>query len=377
MSLIPRILSTIETNIVKTPEGVFIAAGANQFRTLWTRDFCYSVPGLLRMGYHQLVEAQLKKIFELRREDGLLPRGMDCIPPQWRVVRNIILQGRMRKGDYRQKLKPEYLGEHKTPAFDSNLLFLNAYMDLLETSFCSPWLSHTDVHSLLSMYASALKEDLIFQPAFSDWQDSAQRQGPVLLTHLLYLHVQRRAEKILNLKLKPLISEEKIFERFKASSSELFREFPGRELWALDSQLLFLESEFIGKNLNKPAYYQALKNHPLWSQGPVPGIPLYPKYSAGEIAWTVKAVGLRHYHDGYYWGWLIAWSYKVARLMGDGKEAERILNVYQKADHEAGLAEIYRFQGEGLIKFKGWLYTSEGPFTWTAARWAETQVPGR
>ena len=35
-----------------------LSAGANQFRTLWTRDFCYAARGLLRSGRAEVVRGE-------------------------------------------------------------------------------------------------------------------------------------------------------------------------------------------------------------------------------------------------------------------------------------------------------------------------------
>lgn len=37
----------ISRNIVHLEEGYFLQAGGHQFASFWTRDFCWSVPGLL------------------------------------------------------------------------------------------------------------------------------------------------------------------------------------------------------------------------------------------------------------------------------------------------------------------------------------------
>ena len=46
---------SLEKNIVRLPQGDFLAAGGNQFGSLWTRDFCFSVPALLTLKKYAFV----------------------------------------------------------------------------------------------------------------------------------------------------------------------------------------------------------------------------------------------------------------------------------------------------------------------------------
>ncbi len=88
-----KAIQTLRKNMIKTPEGLLLAAGGHQFRTLWVRDFCYSVPGLLQMGQADLVEKQIRFIVRYKCEDGLLPRGFDVLSPKLRVLLHTVLRG--------------------------------------------------------------------------------------------------------------------------------------------------------------------------------------------------------------------------------------------------------------------------------------------
>lgn len=83
-------------------------------------------------------------------------------------------------------------------------------------------------------------------------------------------------------------------------------------------------------------------------------------------------VGLRHYHDGFYWGWLIADCHRIAKLMGDTEEAERIANKFAESIYsDAFMAEIYEVNRGLLRPVSRRFYQSESPFTWTSAKWLE------
>ncbi|RYZ97831.1 MAG: hypothetical protein EOP11_21490, partial [Proteobacteria bacterium] len=117
VSLKEKALRTIEANLVETEKGLFLTAGGNQFRTLWTRDFCFSVPGLLAAGWRDLVERQLGLILSFA-EFSQLPRGIDPLNPKLRVVWGTAFRFLPPPfaNAYAKPLKAEYLGEHGTPA---------------------------------------------------------------------------------------------------------------------------------------------------------------------------------------------------------------------------------------------------------------------
>jgi glycogen debranching enzyme len=48
---------SLETNIVKLDKGLFLSAGAHQFKSFWTRDFCFSSRGLLAINRGDVVKS--------------------------------------------------------------------------------------------------------------------------------------------------------------------------------------------------------------------------------------------------------------------------------------------------------------------------------
>lgn len=361
-SLHQRAIATIEANLVQTRDGVFLVAGGHQFKTLWVRDFCFSVPGLLAAGYSDLVNRQLALILRFRGPSGFLPRGLDVTNPKLRVVANLIGRSSW-VSDYKNApLMPEYLGEHGTPAFDSNLLFVLAALKVNETSRQEIY-SHQELLALLSIYQTA--DGLLHQSAFSDWQDSVRRSGALLFTQLMYLAC------LLALK------EDNQADQLRAAirknffrSGRFFEQSQGERI-SLESQAFLLTNQALFPELDHPKYFQALKSHPIWSTDIIPGRPVFPPHPSSEVSWTTKAVGLRHYHDGFVWGWLSAEACRCARLMRDINEADRISSLFNGlTGNEKFISEIYTSK-KSLTPAKTWIYKSESPFTWSAAKWLE------
>lgn len=341
--------SALRENMVDTSHGRLLVAGANQFKTLWTRDFCLSVPGLLIIGEKSLVERQLDLYFNFVREDGVAPRGVDVMPPQARVVLNCFGMGAWARSYEGRVLRPEYYGEHGTVAFDSGVLLIRAAIQ----AGCLDRYS-SQISRILSFYQRSLREGLIVQAPFSDWQDSAKREGHGLYLHTLMAIVAPYVRHDLFIGL-----TERIREHF--FDGIFYRQSRGGQI-PLEANLWIIEHGLFKED--SKALYQRLKESDLWKK---PGLPIYPQYPNREVAWTTKMVGLRHYHDGFRWSWLLAESARIAKLMNDQAEYDRIIKELQKWC-EKQVFEIYDDFGRPAKRF---LYFSEGPFSWGAAKIVE------
>lgn len=375
-----KALETLERNLLKYPSRRFITAGGNQFRTLWVRDFCYSVPGLLNAGYADVVKSQLQLVSTYRHQNGFLPRGLDIMAPQLRVVLNLIkkdlsfYQYPDSFEKFQMRLKPEYFGEHKTVAFDSNVLFCLSALQYMEKTN-DFFLSEQEFIHLLKVYLPFKKDSLFSQPPYSDWQDSAIRSEPMLLFHLQLLSVLKRLKKQLNLVLSDFSIEEleeTILKKYYYPMNRCFYQDLAHRRMSLESYgFIFTESLF-SSSLNHRDLYLALKESSLWNQNVIPGRPVFPAYTKEEVSWTTRLVGLGGYHHQFHWGWLIAEAYKISCLMKDPEEAKRIKEYYfNQVKTDPFLAEIYLCKEEKLEVYSEFLYQSEAPFTWTAAKWLE------
>ncbi len=369
-----KCLKTLSANHIDSSAGKLFVAGGNQFRTLWTRDFCYAVPGLLASGYADTVERQLRLIYGFKNNENLLPRGIDVINPKTRVLKNTAFKflATEELKNYNKPLVPEYLGEHRTPAFDSNLLVMISIAELGKFKKQKAIFFGEAIQPLLNFYDSYFENGLLNQPEYSDWQDSARRTGSLLLTHLLYLRVLSLKEEL------GLQIEESKIEALQTKiqlsffRDQLLQEQPNLDQQSLDSYCYLIHHPELLPTIDINKLYSNLKKSPLWQQSTIPGIPVWPEHSSQNVSWTTKIVGLRHYHDGLHWGWLVAEAAKIALLQKDIPEFERIAEYFSSAiaDNEF-VSEIYICTNSKLQPFQSFLYKSESPFTWSAAKWLE------
>lgn len=372
----------LEANRVETTEGPVTVAGAHQFKTFWVRDFCFAVPGLMALGHLEQVRDQLAICLRHMRQDGLIARGFDVLNPKVRVVAESFRIPRWRSYPYQNRpLKAEFLGEHGTPAIDSNLLVLLA---------CLQWQKRTGEEYFFVQFGEQMKrafrhvgerrnDDLLVQPAFSDWQDSARREGATFYLNLLYLRVLRGLRDAGISWANESVDEfrQNLWRAFFDSNKGLFRSQVGRDQYALETQLWAIEEDLFSGLIGRMELFANLKSSPLWKD--LPGRPVAPEYPSADISWTTKFVGLRHYHDRFHWSWLIGESLKVSEMMGARVDGARIRAVLEKVAREHGtIHEIYEWREE-LVPVRRPLYRSEAPFSWGAAKIVEalTAIPPR
>jgi hypothetical protein len=370
---------SLEENCVETMSGPMTMAASHQFNTFWVRDFCYSVPGLLALGSAEQVRDQLMVCLEHQREDGLVARGFDVVNPKLRVfAESFRMPWLLKKVDYsKMPLKPEYLGEHGTPAADSNILVLLA---------CLQWTEKTGSRFFLDEHSAALEsiykyilmqkvDTFIVQPGFSDWQDSARRCGQTFYLNLLFFRVLMRLQKE---KVSWSFSEDldswrsQLWSSFYDSQMGLFRNQSDVKQFSLETQLWSIEEDLFADFVSRTELWRSLKSSPLWK--PMAGRPVWPDYPANEISWTTKLVGLRHYHDQFYWSWLIAESLKVAIVMKSEADIENLTALLGSLVERYGTVhEIYEMK-DSLVPVERVLYRAERPFSWGAAKIIEAMA---
>lgn len=372
---------SLEANRVQSQEGALTVAGGHQFKSFWVRDFCYSVPGLLALGHLEQVKNQLSICFKYQRADGLIARGFDVVNPKLRVLLATFQIHELRRFDYAQhRLIPEYLGEHGTPAVDSNLLTLLACLQWQDKTGDRFFLQHfaKGFERALDFVLASRKDGLLSQPAFSDWQDSARREGESFYLNVLFYRVLRRLQ---NLGVEWAMREDlngwrdRLWKAFFSEKSGLFRSQVGREQVSLETQIWCIEENLFAPLISQEKLWENLRKSDLWN--PLPGRPVWPDYPKNEVSWTTKTVGLRHYHDRFYWSWLLGESLKVARLMKSSVDAARIeAELERLATKHETIHEIYEMD-QRLEPVKRALYRSEQPFSWGAAKIVEAlEVPG-
>ena len=365
-SLIDIAQQSLEKNIVSLPRGEFLAAGGNQFGSLWTRDFCFSVPALLTLKKYSLVKNQLSYLINNRRSDGLIPIYADSIHPIKRVILGSVNQtlGTSIHFKMKKNIKPFFKASGKFSTIDANLLVLKASYEYYQTTNDIEWWNYNQNAFLeLYKYYDAFFEDgLIYQGAFADWQDSSNRQGKTFFTNLLYLDVTKLFQ-FQSLDEISLLTQ-KIHETFYDLNTGLYFSVLGSPqisldgiLWAIDKKLMPMTD----------LLYERLKQHLLWNQFNFPGFATYPSYPLKSLAFHVRMAGLNEYHGNLSWSWLMAYSSLVAFKQGDFQEAARIKkNIEQIILRDQMVGEIY-LSNSNYPPFRGPFYRSEAPFSWGAA----------
>lgn len=359
-------IKSLEDNIIVLSQGEFLAAGSNQFGSLWTRDFCFSVPALLTLKKFNLVKNHLNYLIKNRREDGLVPIYADSINPMFRVVSASIGHaiGKTIKFKMTSKIKPYYMATGKFPTIDANILVLLASFEYYKASGDEAWWTGNQkaLKEIYEYYIPFLDDGLISQGAYSDWQDSSSRVGKTFFMNLLYLEVSKSFEYLSTHELEELT--QKIHNTFYDKKTGLYFSILGSSFISIDGVLWALEKKLMPFS---ELLYERLKQHALWSKYSTPGFNTYPSYPKNWIAPHAKISGLSEYHGNLTWLWIMAFSSKVAYLYADFQEGSRIsTTLKQMVLRDNNVREVY-YSTSPHLPFRSKLYKSEAPFSWGAA----------
>lgn len=373
--LFGRARATLLGNVVELASGPYLSAGGGQFRGLWTRDFCFAAPGLLELGRGDVVAHHLSGLLARQRaSDGLVPRLMDSMSPAYlRVFWHC--SGRWvpalaRELPLTDALVAEYRSEHGVEAVDSNLLVLAAALAYVEKTGDGGWWARHEQPLLRAYryYDALLDAELVVQPPFSDWQDSARRAGKTFYTNLLYADVTARLSRHAAFGIPPERARAivaRLHRAFFDAPSGLYRSVQGSPHLSLDGVLLALDRELV-RGEAAAALYSALRRHALWTRHDAPGWCTTPDYPSRWISVQTKLVGLRHYHDRLRWSWLTALAAKVAARCGDLPEAQRLLALLQSlVARDGAIYEVYAPEPPYAPWRSRW-YHSERDFSWGA-----------
>lgn len=358
---------SLETNIVKLDKGLFLSAGAHQFKSFWTRDFCFSSRGLLAINRGDVVKSHLNYLINHRRADDLVPLYVDSIQPVNRVISDTLFKTVRLTNlslPITNDIKPYYLVNNQHEAIDSNLMVLYASQLYAKETKDTAWFNanQTAFRKIFDYYKTKKQGLLIQQNEHADWQDSAQRKGFTFFTNLLYYHMAREFKFMNDVELQQL--RNKIVEVFYNKQMGVFISMAGRNNVSLEGNLWAIEHNLIA---NGEILYKNLTNHPLYTKYKLPGFATYPSYTKDDTYIQVKVVGLQEYHGNIYWSWLIAYAAKIAHKMNDIPTYNRIYaNLNEMVQRDNTIYEIYN-NNTNLTPFKSLLYQSEAPFSWGSA----------
>jgi glycogen debranching enzyme len=351
-------IQSLRANIVSIDGKKYLTAGRHQFKTLWTRDFAYSVAGLLTIEQIKVVQDHLDLLLQFKNQNNLIPRVVDSLPVPLRVALSCLIPSASLP--IWNSLKPQYHDEHGSKAIDSNLLFMLAAKSFQK--FNPAWFSENSqsIKTLLQYYEPLLDMDgLIVQPAFSDWQDSAKRLGKTSYTNFLYCWVLHRYQDK---------RFEKTFTEFKKtfydSEVGLFKSIDGKNYFSLDVQLMILLSGLLPQFCeprDSEKLYMALRSSKLWK-----GIATIPNYPTDDLSLAVRIAGNKNYHGDMIWTWLVALQALAAHKFGSENDRDERLEFLKKSSLKSNaITEI--LDSETLLPFRSLLYRSEQPFSWGAA----------
>lgn len=364
-------------NIQRTEDGPFLSAGATHFRSLWTRDFIWSIKGLLATGHTDVVQNHLERLITFAHpSSALIPRVLKTFPTIFRVACVALVKGAPQICGRLPLTGPflaEYRSEHGSIAADGNVLTVLGCIWFYEhTNDKAWWAKHEkDIIRIFSFYKSRMRDGLVMQGKYGDWQDSITRNGATFYLNILVSVAARKLRAYsTQVDLSWLDSlDERIEETFGDSETGLYFSWAHHEHISLDGNLLAIDLGWLDTG-HTMQLYMNLKKHSLWSKAKIPGSLTTPDYPNGTKSFITKIAGLRHYHDRAVWIWLGALAAEVAWKVNDHAESVRILTEIEKiAERDHGVGEIYTTT---LEPYRSFIYRSEFPFSWSSAQILET-----
>lgn len=362
---------SLRANIMNLASGKYLTAGQNQFLTLWTRDFCHAVRGLLAIKEYDVVEHHLQTLLnQIRPQDGLIPRVLDNRLVQFRVAWQAArcLMPFLPKIKFTDPLKPQFIDEHGSCAIDSNLLLLIAALKYRQTERGLKWWIKNDepLKKAFNYYEDKFRSGLIFQTSFSDWQDSAKREGHTFLTNFFYYMVASQLKEIgWPIEFDPIRFKTTLNETFFDQSSGVYRTDTHSEIVSVDGNLFALDFDAFLTEEEKSNLWVSLKAHPILSNNNgLIGVCSYPGYPSADVAWHTKLAGLKGYHGHLAWSWLMGLGLSVAIRMNDTNVRTIQLELISSLLIRDGeVLEIYHPQNQWK-GWESWMLKAERPFAW-------------
>ncbi|KAL0215751.1 hypothetical protein P9112_007935 [Eukaryota sp. TZLM1-RC] len=364
--------SSLESNIVEMKSGSsYVRAGSHVFGGLWTRDFAFCVPALLKLGHTQTVKEHLEIILSnIRSKDNLVARLFDHIP----LAERYALSPLHIFPTVKEPLKSYYVGGNGgEKAIDGNaLVVISTLQYVLNTNDSTFLLRHrASLESAMRFYIPHLQEGLVTQPEYSDWADNAKRPGKTFLTNLFVwkaLELGKSFELFKNFPISHVQMAGLIKSTFVQNS--LIYSVENFNFVGMDNYFFSYFFNFF-TNLEQSTLYATLSSHGLWncSEGTasIPGCASFPPYPKNWISSATKAIGLRHYSDNLYHSFSIAWASYVALKAGDKTMAYNILTEMNRVVRRDGVVHEVFHDNKELKVFNAIVFKSEHPFSWGSA----------
>ena len=358
---------------------VLVAAGPGQFGSIWTRDFAWSVEGLLLAGEDRAVRDTLDALLAAQRADGLAPRLLDTRWP-WARFARAALKGRL---GLTPPLVPNFTSEQMVVSYDSNALLVWAACRyaLRRDSLAWAGLALPRLEKAMSWYADRETDGLIRQPPCSDWKDKVKaRRGAVLYTNLvrwkaacslaeLYRALGRRsAAKETDGAANAMAR--RIERAFWMESAGCYRDTSGSDLISSDGNLAACVWGLAGGEKSARVLRALDRAGLMTAWGPRAS----ERYPRAQVSLLARLAGVPGYHDDGVWLWQTALTLRLLRDLGRDAMLERLAgSVCALLCAEGAAGEVYDpHTGRAL---SGRFYRAETPFTWSSAMLLEALSP--
>jgi len=358
-----------------------LTAGSDHFKTLWTRDACFGMLGLIEdPAGRQVVRDTLQSFFDRAGGSGQLPRRMGDRGNPTLMVYSFF---GIKTPDPKKLSTTEYINELNVPQYDATILPIILALEYYKAGGDRAFIE-TNYTALkqAAKWLEASDSRLIDQPGGADWKDVLKRSGEVAYTNvLLYKAFASMAE--LNALMGEDVSHNKEYaEKLKREINTriwddklgYYKDSAGVSAFSADGNMLALiwgvaDAEKSAKVFAKLEY--------LLDNGPLPFPALEGEYSAANVPFWLKLAGMRHYHDKCIWPWQGNVLAVAAARAGKRDLAMKAINkVAAQAVKDGTFYEVYENKNGKVAPVRSLFYRSEPDFTWSAGTflWAAREI---
>lgn len=359
-----------------------ILASSVNFDDYWARDSFWASLGLLESGLDaEKVRESLELFLKYQRSDGKIPRKI-ALDYNGLKYFGLKIKRRAPRPIYSSALAWRF-------SVDDNLLFGIAFCRYVEKTGDLKWAGgyFENLLSALEFYArkNLLREDLIFESGFANWQDTVYKRGFVLYSNCLWYEAVRSFENLRDKLNKNPAS--------RLPNAEMIV-FQIRDKFWLDDKNYFTDSVQGGKS---DKYFDLAGNllailfdiaHPKQAEKILRQVsdiearcnallsdeeknilhPLnYPRYPWRRISPALYLFGIQDYQNGINWSWIEALLVLVQIKTGHTEDARqnfaRFAEIILKNNH---IHETYYLDGR---PFNHLLWKSAVPFAWGVGLW--------